>query len=74
MAVSTTYDKNSWYWQDENQISDTKSNMSEEQISSNKNKKYNYNGPLAFKSQRVGYQTNKKLLHHYYHAKNQLNS
>ena len=74
MAVSTTCDKNSWYWQDENQISDTKSNMSEEQISSNKNKKYNYNGPLAFKSQRVGYQTNQKLLHHYYHTKNQLNS
>ena len=28
--------------------------------------------PPAFKSQRVGYQSNQKLLHHYQHSKNQL--
>ena len=37
-------------------------------------KKYNCSGALTFKSQRVGYQSNQKLLHHYQHAKNQLNS
>ena len=29
------------------------------------NKKYNCTGPPAFKSQKVGYQSNQKLLHHY---------
>ena len=29
------------------------------------NKKYNCSGPLAFKSQRIGYPSNQKLLHHY---------
>ena len=29
------------------------------------NKKYNFSGPPAFKSQRVGYQSNQKSLHHY---------
>ena len=38
------------------------------------NKKYNCNGPLAFKSQRVAYQSNQKLLHHCQHSNNQLNS
>ena len=32
-----------------------------------KNKKYNCTGPPAFKSQRVEYQSNQKLLHHYQH-------
>ena len=27
----------------------------------------------SFKSQRVGYQSNQKLLHHYQHSRNQLN-
>ena len=31
----------------------------------NVNKKYNCSGSLAFKSQRVGYHSNQKLLHHY---------
>ena len=39
-----------------------------------KNRKYNWSVPLAFKSQRVGYQSNQKLLHHYQHSKYQLNS
>ena len=39
-----------------------------------RNKKYNCSGPLEFKSHTVGYQSNKKLLHHYQHSKNQLNS
>ena len=38
-----------------------------------KNKKYNRSGPTVFKSQTVGYQFNQKLLHHYWHSKNQLN-
>ena len=38
------------------------------------NKNYNCNGPPAFKSQKVGYQSNEKLLHHYQHLKNHLNS
>ena len=32
-----------------------------------KYKKYNCSGTPAFKSQRVGYQSNQKLLHHYQH-------
>ena len=28
---------------------------------------YNWRGPPAFKTQRVGYQSNQKLLHHYQH-------
>ena len=36
-------------------------------------KKNNCNGPLVFKSQRVGYPPIQKLLHHYQHSKNQLN-
>ena len=31
-------------------------------------------GPPAFKSQRVGYQSNQKLLHHHQHQNNQLYS
>ena len=31
----------------------------------NENKKYNCSGPATFKGQRVGYQSNQKLLHHY---------
>ena len=31
------------------------------------NKKYNCSGSPAFKSQRVGYQSNQKLMHHYQH-------
>ena len=31
------------------------------------NMKYNCSGPPAVKSQRVGYQSNQKLLHHYQH-------
>ena len=31
-------------------------------------------GRHHFKSQRVGYQSNIKLLHHYQHSKNQVNS
>ena len=31
------------------------------------NKKYNCSGCPAFKSQRVGYQSNQKLMHHYQH-------
>ena len=31
------------------------------------NKKYNCSGPPASKCQRVGYQSNQKLLHHYQH-------
>ena len=34
-----------------------------------KNKKYNFTGPPAFKSQRVRYQSYQKLLHHYQHSK-----
>ena len=36
------------------------------------NKKDNCSGPLACKSQRVGGQSNQKLLHHYQHSKYQL--
>ena len=36
--------------------------------------KYNCSGPTAFKSQRVGYQSNQKLLPHYQHYNNQLYS
>ena len=32
------------------------------------NKESNCSGPQAFKSQRVGYQSNQKLLHHYQSA------
>ena len=39
-----------------------------------KNKKYYCYGPLAFKSQKVAYQCNQKLLHHCWHSNNQLNS
>ena len=38
------------------------------------NNKYNCSGPPTIKSQKVGYQSNQKLLHHYKHSKNQLNS
>ena len=38
------------------------------------NKKYNCSKPTAFKSQRVGYPPNQKLLHHYKHSKKQQNS
>ena len=38
------------------------------------NKKYNCCGPTAFKSQRVGYQSNQKLLCYYQHPKNHFNS
>ena len=38
------------------------------------NKKYNCSGPLAFKSQKVEYQSNQKLPHHYQHENNQPNS
>ena len=41
-----------------------KENLSIKTIA-NINKKYNCSGPPAFKSQRVGYQSNQKLLHHY---------
>ena len=34
------------------------------------NKKYNCRGPPAFTCQRVGYQPNQNLLHHYQHSKN----
>ena len=44
------------------------------QIIIGSNRKYICNGPPAFKSQTVGYQSNQKLLHHSRHAKNQLNS
>ena len=37
-------------------------------------KKYNCSGPPAFKSQRAVYQSNQKLLCHYQHSENQLNS
>ena len=33
------------------------------------NKKYNCSGPPVIKNQRVGYQSNQKLLHHYQHSK-----
>ena len=36
-------------------------------INNRKSKKYNCSGSSAFKSQRVGYQSNQKLLHHYQH-------
>ena len=36
--------------------------------------KYNCSGPTAFKSQRVGYQSNQKLLPRYQHYNNQLYS
>ena len=36
--------------------------------------KYDCSGASTFKSQRVGYQSNKKLLYHYQHSKNHLNS
>ena len=35
---------------------------------------YSCNGPQAFKSQRVGHQSNQKQLHHYQHPRYQLNS
>ena len=38
------------------------------------NKKFNCSGPPGFKSQRVGYQSDQKLLPHSQHAKNRLNS
>ena len=38
------------------------------------NKKYNFSGPPAFKRQRVEYQSNQKLLHHYQHLNIQPNS
>ena len=38
------------------------------------NKKYNWSGPQAFKSQKVAHPSNQKLLHHYQHSKSQLNS
>ena len=38
------------------------------------NKKYNCSGPLAFKSQKVEYQSNQKLPHRYRHENNQPNS
>ena len=38
------------------------------------NKKYNCKGPPTLKSQRVGYQHNQIILHHYQHSKNQRNS
>ena len=38
------------------------------------NKEYNCSGSPAFKSQRVGHPSNQKLLDHYLHSKNQLNS
>ena len=34
-----------------------------------KSNRYNCSGPPAFKSQRVGYQSNQKSLHHYQHQK-----
>ena len=37
-------------------------------------KKYNCSELPAFKGQRVGYQSNQKLLHHYQHLNNKLNS
>ena len=37
------------------------------------NKKYNFSRPPLLR-QRVGYQSNQKLMHHYKHSKNQLNS
>ena len=40
----------------------------------NSNNKCSCCGHLTFKSQRVGYQPNQNLLHHYQHSKNQLNS
>ena len=38
-------------------------------IRSKLNQKHNCPGPLAFISQRGGYQCNQKLLHHYQHPK-----
>ena len=38
------------------------------------NKKYNFSRPPAFKRQRVEYQSNQKLLHHYQHLNIQPNS
>ena len=38
------------------------------------NKKCNCSGPPTFISERAGYQSNQKLLHHYQYSKNQLNS
>ena len=35
---------------------------------------YNCSRPPTFKRQRVGYQSNQKLLHHYPHLNNQVNS
>ena len=43
-------------------------------IISNSNKKYNCSGPQAFKNQRVGYQSDPKLLQHNQYSQNQLNS
>ena len=43
-------------------------------LETSENKKYNCSGPPAFKSQRVGYQSDYKLLHHCQHSNNQLNS
>ena len=37
------------------------------------NKKYNCSGTPAFENQRVGYQSNQILLHHFQHSKNLLN-
>ena len=44
------------------------------QINTLKNKKYDCGGLPAFKSQRVGYPANQKLLHLCQHSKNQFNS
>ena len=38
------------------------------------NKKYNCSGTPAFKSQRVEYQSDQKLLRHYQHLNNHLSS
>ena len=40
----------------------------------NINMNYNCSKPPAFKRQRLEYQSNQKLLHHYQHLNNQLNS
>ena len=37
------------------------------------NKKYSCSGTPAFKSQRVGYQSDQKILRHYQHLNNHLN-
>ena len=43
-------------------------------IYENEENKNNCSGTPTFKSQRAAYQPNHKLLHHYQHLKNQLNS